>query len=182
MSAAAADSIDYNAAAWAKDFQTWFADYTQTPVFSIKVAQRPATGTYKLQFDVQHTCRDIEYSHVYESMRSEFSPYARAITADGTKMSFGVLPVQPEAAPRFQQMFAQSRALLQRDATSKKTKRAAYAFLFFFLLNVALAALLLHNHWHYYDEPWRGVLEFFIYHGQLWYSSYAEHYHHHYSH
>ena len=166
-----ADSIDYNAGAWAETFQEWFASYTRTPAFSVKITQRPATGIYKLQFDVQHTSRELEYSHFHEALRLEFSPLARAISADGTKLSFGVLPMPPDAVPLLQKKMAEGHKLLQQSAESAKTKRTAYLFLFFFALNAALGALLLHNHWHFYDEPWHGVWEFFKYHADLYLSS-----------
>jgi len=81
------------------------------------------------------------------------------------------LPMSSGAAHRLQRTIESRRSLLESVAGTKVlgSRRCAFFVLLFSAANVAIAALLLHNHWHALDEPWHGALEFIRYHwdGQI---------------
>jgi len=157
-------NISYDPQEWSRNFITWFADYADIGTRNVKVTQVSATGGHKLQFNVEHTAHHIDYANLCKNMLSEFSPLSRLISASGNKLSFGVIPLDSKSASALYSTFEKVATTIRR----RDGKKLAYGLLAFFTVNTVVACVLLHNHWHFYDEPWHGVLDFFKYHARLY--------------
>lgn len=164
--AAATADIVYDAREWQSLITAWLAKYLNADPAHIRVQQRTASGAYVLQFECQwreRYARD-DYSTLAPSLHDELGHLVKIVAPDVSNRTIcvGVLPISSKAAQKLHQRIDAKKNLLRTALAS--SPRYAWALTFFAALNVLVAGVWLHNHWHALDEPWHGVYEFVRYH------------------
>jgi len=162
------DVISYDVSAWQAHIDSWLRSVTRSA--STRVTQCTASHLYLLQFNCSwqpsSLAQPLDLSTLHESIATQLGPLVRIVDVNVTNrhLVVGVLPVPQAASASLHHIMSSSRDLLGTVGHSLKKRRSACALFMFSLANVAAASLLLHNHWHAYNEPWHGVVDFIHYH------------------
>lgn len=158
----------YDAERWRAQIAHWaeaLFDSDDVRVTQAVPSHAAAALAYEVAWSVNDsTTQHMNLSAVTREAEREFGPLALITECDLRRrtLNFCVLDMPDSAKQKVMSIIEQTEDVLGLRA---RWSLKSYALLFgVSLVEFAVACILLHNHWHAYEEPWETPLEFVYYH------------------
>lgn len=152
---------------WSDAIEGWISSVFETEHVSVKQIV-PENAHAELAFDVSWELHEyspkVSVMSVAESARKVLGPLANIerCDTDAGSMTFTVMRMPPEALARLEEIVQSTKKAL--DLRLRWPLKTAALFFVAALLYFIVSSVLLHNHWYAYEEPWKGPVEFVLYH------------------